>query len=325
MAEQIKIGLVADLHHALIHNGMQRLNQFLEAARKADVDFIMELGDFHILAYDDQTESGKHARFTDRQIYNKFAFLRRFNSFEKPAYHTLGNHDCDYYTYTETLKLYGMENNYYSFHKKGWHFIVLDGNYFMDDDGNYVHYSKGQYFKQRGKLPYISPDQLEWLDKELSETNEPVIIFSHQPLFNYQACIRNVDAFQAVLKKAKDNGKNIRMCVNGHIHIDDLDEIDGTMYYNVNSMSLGTWLGKAYATQRFSDQTERNNPYLQYVEPYTKALYSIVTMDDEGFHVDGIKGGFVHPSAMELGVANPADSIKKRVPCVRERDVKWPK
>ena len=322
-AKTIKIGLIADLHHALIHNGLQRLTQFLDAAREADVDFILELGDFHLLAYDDQTPEGKHRRFSPAQINQKLEPLRRFNSFEKPAYHVLGNHDCDYWTYEETMNIYGLENNYYSFHKKGWHFIVLDGNYFMDADGNYVHYSKGQYFKHGGKLPYVSPDQLTWLEKELSEGDEPVVIFSHQPLFDYHACILNLDEFQAVLNRAKSRGRKIRMCINGHLHVDDLDIENGTLYYNVNSVSLGDWVGKAYAAQRYSDKTEKNNPYLQYVIPYTKSLYSIVTLDDEGFRVEERTGDLVPPTAEALGYV----SGNQRTPSagsVKPRQVKWP-
>ena len=324
MAEQsVKIGIIADLHHALIHNGLQRLTQFLDAAREADVDFIMELGDFHLLAYDDQTPEGKHRRFSSAQVKQKIEPLRRFNGFEKPAYHALGNHDCDYYTYEEILKLYEMEKNYYSFHCKGWHFIVLDGNYFMDADGNYVHYSKGQYFKHGGKLPYVSPDQLTWLEKELRQGDEPVVIFSHQPLFDYPACILNLDDFQSVLSRAKANGRKIRMCINGHLHVDDLDCVDGTLYYNVNSVSSGDWVGKAYATKRYSDKTEQNNPYLQYVIPYSKALYSIVTLDADGFQAEARDGSIVAPSAAELGYK----SSNTRTPStgrVEARDVKWP-
>lgn len=324
MAEQtVKIGLIADFHHALIHNGLQRMNQFLDAAREADVDFIMELGDFHILAYDDQTPSGKHRRFDNRQLDRKFELLRRFNGFEKPAYHTLGNHDCDYYTYEETLKLYEMENNYYSFHCKGWHFIALDGNYFMDQGGNYVHYSKGQYFKSGGKLPFLSPDQLIWLEQELAQGDEPVVIFSHQPLFDYPACIRNLSDFRSVIKKAKENGRKIRLCINGHLHVDDLDEVDGTLYYNMNAVSSGDWVGKAYAYQRFSDITEKNNPYLQYVIPYKKALFTIVTLDKNGFRAEGREGGLVSPTAEELGYVR-GNTRTPSTGCIQARNVKWP-
>lgn len=324
MAEQlIKIGVIADLHHALIHNGLQRLTQFLDAAQKANVDFIIELGDFHLLAYDDQTPSGKHRRFSPAQVNQKLEPLRRFNNFEKPAYHVLGNHDCDYWSYEETLKIYEMENNYYSFHRNGWHFIVLDGNYFMDGDGNYVHYSKGQYFKHGGKLPYVSPDQLEWLEKELQQGDEPVIIFSHQPLFDYPACILNLQEFQAVLNRAKARGRKIRACINGHLHVDDLDCENGTLYYNTNSVSAGDWVGKAYAAQRFSDKIEESNPYLRYIIPYSKALYSIITLDSEGFRVEERKGGIVAPTAEELGYARN-NTRTESTGCVAARNVKWP-
>lgn len=319
----VKFGVIADLHHALIHNGLQRLTQFLDAAEKEDVDFIVELGDFHILAYDDQTESGKHRRFTPAQVHRKFEPLRRFNSFKKPAYHVLGNHDCDYYDYQTTLQLYEMEHNYYAFHVNGWHFIALDGNYMRDEEGNYLHYSKGQYFKKKGTLPYINPEQLEWLEKELAQGDEPVVIFSHQPLFDYHACILNLKDFQDVITRAKAKGRDIKLCVNGHLHVDDLDCVDGTLYYNANAVSSGDWVGKAYAAQRYSDKTEKDNPYLQYIIPYKKALYTFITLDDEGFHVTPRKGGLVSPTTEELGYVR-SNTRTESNGCILGRDVKWP-
>ncbi len=43
--------------------------------------------------------------------------------------------------------MYGMEKPYYSFHLKGWHFIVLDGNSYRDEHGDLVDYNFGKFLK----------------------------------------------------------------------------------------------------------------------------------------------------------------------------------
>ena len=42
----IKFALFTDLHHDVIPDGLERLNSFITRAREAEVDFIIELGDF---------------------------------------------------------------------------------------------------------------------------------------------------------------------------------------------------------------------------------------------------------------------------------------
>lgn len=76
----IKFALFTDLHHDVIPDGLERLNSFITRAREAEVDFIIELGDFC------------------HPCHNNEELLSIFNGFEKPHYHVIGNHDTDLYT-----------------------------------------------------------------------------------------------------------------------------------------------------------------------------------------------------------------------------------
>ena len=46
MKRSIRFGIFADLHVNIIHDPELRLKEFIDAARKANVDFIIQLGDF---------------------------------------------------------------------------------------------------------------------------------------------------------------------------------------------------------------------------------------------------------------------------------------
>ena len=238
---KIKMAVVADVHLDIAKDGEKRIDAFLKAAREENVDFIIHLGDF---AYPNDTSKTKcpidKMPSNVRNAYerpskiDKEAILKKYSSFEKPAYHTMGNHDFDFLSPDDAIRMYGIPNGYYSFHMNGWHFIVLDGNYFKDENGNYVHYDCANYFYRN--LPYLNPEQLNWLENELKDGDEPVVMFSHQALFHYDGCIKNLPDFEKIIKEAKSRGREIRMCLSGHMHLDDLDLIDGTYYHNVASL-----------------------------------------------------------------------------------------
>lgn len=322
---EIKIAVMADVHLDIAKDGEKRLDEFLRVAKEEGVDFMMHLGDF---AYPNDTSKTKcplekmpenvRNAYERKTNIDKEAILEKYNNFGIPAYHTLGNHDFDFLSPEDALRMYGIKNGYYSFHKNGWHFIVLDGNYFKDDDGNYVHYDCANYFYH--DLPYINPEQLAWLREELKSSDEPAVMFSHQALFNYQGRIKNLPEFEKIIKEAKARGKEIRMCLSGHMHLDDLDLIDGTYYHNVASL-FGFWVGSEYQAKHYCDKTEEEFPNLRYNVIYAKPLYSIITMDDEGFKIKAVPGYYVQPGPTKRGKKLPW----KLTPSVKAREHKWVK
>lgn len=324
---RVKFAVMADIHLDIMHDGMRRLDEFLRAADKEEVDFVIHLGDF---AYPNDTSKTKcdldrmpinvKNAYENPASVDKEAILRKYNEFHRPTYHTMGNHDFDFLSPEDAIRMYGIPNGYYSFHMNGWHFIVLDGNYWRDADGNYVHYDCGEYFYK--DLPYMNPEQLEWLRAELRETDEPVIMFSHQMLCGFErhdGAIKNSAEFLEIIDEAKSRGKDVRMCVNGHLHIDRLNERGGTLFYNVNSIS-NYWVDTTYEAKRYSDKTEERFPNLRYTLPYSKPVFAIVTLDDEGICVKGMKGKFVYPGPRQLGINNPT-----LTPHVKSWERKWDK
>ncbi len=158
--DSIKFSVFADLHY---RNGdynwaTKRLQEILDRARKNNVDFIIHCGDFC------------------HNVKTAAPVLKPFNSFEKPHYHVVGNHDFEATkTLEDVVNAYQMKDgNFYSFDKGVFRFIVLDPNYFRRPDGQLIHYaSSTAYEKCHQKEAIITPEQLELLKEKLSTAKGP--------------------------------------------------------------------------------------------------------------------------------------------------------
>ena len=202
-----KFAVIADLHVDIMHDTEERLRVFLDAALAADVDFVIQLGDFCypddnrrcICAPEKRPENIENAlnfpTYADKKAINEL-----YRTFPKPTYHVIGNHDCDMCKKREVLDYYGADYEpYYSFDFGDFHFIVLDPNYYKKD-GEYVSYECGNYFDESYHkvpvLPYLPKEELEWLKADLESTDRMSVIFTHQSLKeNEDGAILNAPEF----------------------------------------------------------------------------------------------------------------------------------
>ena len=307
--KKVKFGILSDLHVDIMHDAEERLKVFVEAARREDVDFIIQLGDF---CYPDEDRKCvclpenrpenienalNHPTYADKEAIRKM-----YMSFEKPSYHVIGNHDCDMCSKRKILDYYGaVYEPYYSFDVGDFHFIVLDPNYYLKD-GEYISYEHGNYFDESYHkvpvLPYLPKKQIEWLKNELDSTDKPSIIFSHQSLReNAYGGIRNPKDFAEAIK-----GRRSRVLVsfNGHSHLDGAKKQDGTWYMHVNSMS-NYWMGEPHTCMgRYGEEIDGKYPNIRYVVPYASSVYAIVELDGDGATVKGTRGEFVGKTPDEL-------------------------
>jgi len=44
--EKLKFGLIADVHQDIMHDGVERLQAFIDESKNNQMEFIMQLGDF---------------------------------------------------------------------------------------------------------------------------------------------------------------------------------------------------------------------------------------------------------------------------------------
>lgn len=169
--ETIEIGLITDIHKDVMHDADERLQTFLNEAKKRNPDFIVQMGDFALPKPQNQP------------------FLDKWNKYKGDKYHILGNHDMrdSGFTREQTMAWWQMEERYYSFDKKDIHFIILDGN-----DPNPKPWS--------GYDRYIGEEQKEWLIEDLKKTDKPTIIFSHQTLELEEGGIANLRDIQKYWK-----------------------------------------------------------------------------------------------------------------------------
>lgn len=324
--QTVKFGVFTDLHLEIMHDGERRLTEFLDRMKKEDVDFIIQLGDF---CYPKQpkcclcSEEKMPVNLKNAMIFPPTAPKERmrdlYNNFEKPHFYVLGNHEQDFCSKEEAMAFYGMSSRYYSFQVGEWKMIVLDASNFKTSEGRIKAYDHGDYFDSTD-LPYIDEEQMQWLEKELMDSEGPAVVFSHQPLNKSPRGIRNAEQLSELFQKASQSGCRVHLCMNGHTHVDLYQKWNGVGYYTLNSMS-NHWIGTEYACRRFDEETEQEFPNLQYTFPYEEALYGIVTLTKEGGRVEGVKGEFVAPIPEKTGLK--PGTVQGLSAGIQDREFQW--
>ncbi|MCO6046704.1 metallophosphoesterase [Aeoliella sp. ICT_H6.2] len=294
-AEQLKrpvrIGLIADLHQDIMHDGPQRMQAFAQAMKGQQLDAVMQLGDF---AYPNAKNR---------------AVIDMFNSVHKKALHVIGNHDTDAgHTKQQCLDIWKMPARYYTTNVGGVDLIVLDGN----DKGSPKH--KGGY------PSYVGDEQLQWLEQQLTKLAGPIVVVSHQPLAG-AAAVDNAESIQKILSAAADK---VILAINGHTHIDDQLTIGHIPYLHVNSASY-YWVGGDYQHNSFADEVHAAHKYIEYTCPYREALFAVLSIDPETLtiNVTGRKSEWVGQSPKAAGVPDRENQVngEEIVPVIRDRKV----
>lgn len=280
MNDTVKFAVFTDLHHGLMHDAEWRINAFIKACEEEKPDFSIQLGDFFDYGLTEK----------ERNLV-----LEPYKSLSCPTYHALGNHDLDSCSKEEILKLWGLNRPYYSFDCGFYHFIVLDCNYYKDNH-SFVSYDHGNY-KAKNEYDCFIPDQeLMWLEKDLADTQLPVILFSHQCLKHEVHGLNNETELMKVIEKT---GNKVRMAINGHNHMDALERKNGILYFNLNSMS-NQWLGPEYETERFGWPYDVQHPCLKITAPYRDPLFAIIVLDRNSIDIKGVESSYVGKTPYEL-------------------------
>ena len=269
--ESLRLGLIADLHRDAIHDSDLRLQTFLEEMNRVEAHAKIQLGDFAI---------PKSANAS---------FIAAFNQGNIPAYHVLGNHDMDEgYSKEQAIQAFGMPAAYYAQVIQGVRILVLDGN----DPGSPT--TKGGYASYIGKV------QQDWLNQQLEESKEPVIVISHQPI----AGIYTIDNAVEIQNLLSVHASKIILAINGHAHVDQLIKVAGVSYLHINSASY-YWVGEKHRHLSLDANTHAAYPSLAFTCPYAAVLFGVLTMDRKAkkLSLTGRKSSWIGPSPLELGYA----------------------
>lgn len=248
----IRVAHLTDMHlkpgkeiEAAVAKAMQHAQQ-----PSNKIDFIVNGGD----AINDALGADKQ----NTQIQWNLFHAALKNEINLPIYHCIGNHDVWGWFVKENKpvdeKQYGkvwametlnMKNRFYSFSEHNWYFIVLDSTQ-LNPAGGYI-----------GKL---DEEQLAWLETELASVPKEkfICIISHIPLLSICAGLffnkteengdlkiqRNLMHTDYIsLKKIFLKHPNIKVCISGHIHLQDEVDYLGIKYYCNGAVSGNWWKG----------------------------------------------------------------------------------
>ncbi len=223
----LRVALVTDMHHADKEPSGTRyyretLTKFAEASaqfEKVKPDFMVELGDL-IDAADTPEVELKYLEEIDKQ----------FAAVCADRHYVLGNHCVDMLTKAEFLGKVGQAESYYSFDRKGYHFVVLDMCFRSD----------GEAYGRKNSKWYdasIPREEVEWLRADLKKAEGKTIVLAHQRLDGESAhCAKNAGEIRKLLSESK----KVAAVFQGHSHQNDYKEIDGVHYCTLAAMIEGS-------------------------------------------------------------------------------------
>jgi 3',5'-cyclic AMP phosphodiesterase CpdA len=293
--DTIRFGICADVHKDLVPDADARLAAFIREASKRKLDFILQLGDFC------------------RPLEANRGFLSIWNGFPGEKRHVLGNHDMDGgFSRVDAVRFLGAPARYYSFDKKGFHFVVLDGN-----DPN------PSPNRSPGYARFIGEEQRRWLIADLKSACLPVILFSHQSIESDG--LENAAEIRAVLEAENKSAGFAKVLAgfSGHHHTDYAVRKNGIDYIQVNSMSY-RWIGEKFPVIRYSVEIDKAFPALKYTIPYREPLFAFVEIDDRAIRIEGRKSVFVGPGPAEMGLGSQAENDPIKA-VISSRRLKRPK
>lgn len=230
----VRFGMVTDCHYAdaapkgsrHYRQSLDKLAECVDVMNAADVDFVVELGDFK-----DQN--------TPPTEESTLAYLEKieavFQGFKGSTYHVLGNHDTDSISKEQFLsRVHNTsiepERSYYSFDRGNVRFIVLDANFRADG----TPYGYGNFNWADANIPLA---EMDWLRKTLAEAPGHCIVFTHQLLHGKGNTVAN-NAAEVCRTLASSN--KVLAVFEGHHHRGDYAFDHNIHFYTLKAMVEGS-------------------------------------------------------------------------------------
>jgi len=287
--EEIRIGLITDLHHDIMHDGLDRMKAFESAMHRFLPHAVIQMGDFAVPKPENQP------------------LVDLFHQLPGHSFHILGNHDTDGgYSPAQCLRQWNLSSSYYREEVAGLTLLVLDGN------------ESGSPTFKRGYPSFMGEVQVDWLRAQLEDSEGPVLIMSHQPLAGTIA-IDNALEIQQLLT---NYNQKIVAAICGHSHTDQLIRVVGVTYIHLNSASY-YWVGGAFRHQSYPEAIHKSHPWISSTCPYQEVLFAELTLDPKKgkFNLMGRRTAWVGPSPAEVGLRPFPDALvgEQIHPVIRNR------
>lgn len=236
--DKFSFAFLTDIHLNKGDNGsFDGLKKAIENAKSQKADFILTGGDNV-----DIDVLGKDAE-TSHKLFQDYAEVIANAGVQYLA--TIGNHDrfwgCekDDPLYNEGLFEKYINESYYSFDHKGWHFIVL----------NSAQTCNGKYC--------VGEEQKKWLINDLAKVNEntPIVISAHVPFLSVyypvlEGRYTDTDTFSN-FKEIWDlfENKNLKLVLQGHMHLYEEIKVKNVQFITAGAVSASWWGGAYHGTE----------------------------------------------------------------------------
>jgi 3',5'-cyclic-AMP phosphodiesterase len=225
----LTVAHITDVHIRPEEDVPARYKKCLEDVKQHNIDFILNGGD--------TIHAADYADIKRERVIEQWAAWddckKSISNFE--MYSCIGNHDPWWAAPNKEDEMYGKDyvvkrlaipHRYYSFSKKDWHFIILDGN---------------------NKNISLDEEQYNWLEKDLENlpANTPTLLMSHFPVFGATPLL--VGGNHSDNKRLKDlfykHRDKVKVVLSGHNHLYDKTFYNG-VWYCCNGAMSGYWWGK---------------------------------------------------------------------------------
>ena len=245
--ETFTFAFMTDIHLTTERNAVPGFTQAIKSINENSPDFVISGGDLIMDAL------GQRYSAAD-SLYN--LYTETVKNLRMPVHNTMGNHEIYGIVFKGTKDSLNPEygekmfekrlgNSYYSFMHKGWKFMILNS---IEDT------------KKNGYIGKIDHDQIAWLEKELKETapETPIVISTHIPFITATTqiyggtTVRNDSS--TVIYNGKEildlfKGYNLKLVLQGHLHILEDIYIDGTHFITGGAISAAWWGGPNRVTE----------------------------------------------------------------------------
>lgn len=216
-------------------------------------------------------------------------FVGSYLDFSIPSYSCLGNHDSDNTAFAETLKAYRMPNDYYYFDCNGFRIVVLNLNYY-EQDGAYIPYSLGNYYKTTGSVGMMPPAELAWLKETLEQSPYPCVLISHQSIERPDGIINAGEVLDLIDEINSRHKNRVMLVINGHYHTDYIRLRNQVVYLDLNAASYH-WIDAEH--HFYPEEMEKQYCCLPHTINVNEPIHAVITLTDEGeVQIDGMQGSF---------------------------------
>lgn len=324
----LKFSVFADLHYkkGMYAQSVQFVEQILERAHAASVDFVLHAGDF----CNDYVGSPELFR----------AYLQ--NPQGLAVYGVIGNHEMEsegnsVAEVTARLSndpdiVWGdpaREGGYYYFDVRGLRIVCMDSNYsYNEAQAAYEHNRTASWGAPTGNTreDSLGPKQLTWLSRILTDAADRgmrCIVVSHASVLPGLTFGTMADSYMVMDIFSRVNARRpgtVLMAVNGHYHTNHIKEAEGILWLDVNTAGSGFWQPQkedhyGELTYTYTEYDRDGNPVGTVERPlrearmsqqtwyFARPLSAIVTVYDDGsVDVEGDHTEWMHGIAPHVNL-----------------------